>query len=327
MANRLAPLPQLGSQPFLTDGGLETTLIFRDGLDIPLFAAFDLLRSYAGRQALARYFTEYRMLAQRHSCGIILESPTWRANPEWGWRLGYSLDELAAANRNAVELLNEVTRPFTDAMAPCVLSGCVGPRGDGYVAGRAMNMAEAFAYHEWQIGVFADTAVDMVCAMTMTTAEEAAGVALAARKHGIPAAISFTTETDGRLPSGQGLGEAIMQVDECSAGHPAYYMVNCAHPDHFGHVLEQDAPWLQRLRGIRANASRMSHAELDAADTLDDGDPDDLAKLYAGMHVRHRQLSVLGGCCGTDARHLDAIASTCTPLFSRLLGPTPPQTG
>lgn len=319
MTNRKPPLAQLGSAPFLTDGGLETTLAFHEGLDIPLFAAFSLLRSPTGRQAMARYFTGYLQIAARHGCGVILESPTWRANPQWGWRLGYTLDELAQANREAIALLDEVIAPFASAPGERIRSGCIGPRGDGYVAGEAMPVAEARAYHAWQIGVFADTPADMVCAMTMTTAEEATGVALAARQHDMPVAISFTTETDGNLPSGQALGEAIGRVDDATAGYPAYYMVNCAHPDHFRFVLDEEQPWLARLRGVRANASRMSHAELDASDTLDDGDPAELGQLYADLRARHGRLTIMGGCCGTDTRHVEAIAAACVPLFTRLV--------
>lgn len=319
MTNRHSPLPQLGTAPFLTDGGLETTLAFRDGWNIPLFAAFSLLRSLEGRQAIARYFTEYLRLAERHGYGIILESPTWRANPDWGWRLGYTLEELAAANRDAIDLVGEVIGDFDSAMPPRIRSGCIGPRGDGYVADHVMSVEEALAYHEWQIGVFASTAADMVCAMTMTNAEEAIGVALAAQKHGMPVAISFTTETDGCLPSGLGLGDAISQVDTATAGYPAYYMVNCAHPDHFRFVFDDRALWLPRLRGIRANASRMSHAELDASDVLDDGDPSEFGNIYAELTACHRRLSILGGCCGTDARHIEAIATACRPLFSALV--------
>ncbi len=319
MTGRLVPLPQLGASLFVTDGGLETTLVFRDGLDLPLFAAFSLLRSQSGRAALSHYFLEYLRIAEHQGCGIILESPTWRANPEWGWRLGYTLAELATANRDAIDLLSEVIKPFTTATGARIRSGCIGPRRDGYVVNHVMPVAEALAYHEWQIGVFATTEADMVCAMTMTTAEEASGVALAAQKHNMPVAISFTTETDGRLPSGQGLGDAITQVDDVTAGYPAYYMVNCAHPDHFRFALEDGKPWLQRLRGIRANASRMSHAELDASEHLDDGDPVELGRIYAEMHARHKGLNILGGCCGTDTRHIGAIAAACTPLFSRLL--------
>lgn len=319
MATRQSPLPQLAGTPFVTDGGLETTLIFREGWDMPFFAAFGLLRSTKGREALIRYFAEYVALAGQHGCGVVLESPTWRANPEWGWRLGYTLDERATANREAIALLSEVVDAVSQSAGAQVISGCIGPRGDGYVAGNTMSVPEARAYHEWQVGIFAHTAADMVCAMTMTTAEEATGVVLAAQTHGMPAAISFTTETNGCLPSGQTLEDAILQVDAATGAYAAYFMINCAHPDHFRTALASGAPWLQRLRGVRANASRMSHAELDAAEELDDGNPEELGQIYAEMLARHGRLNILGGCCGTDARHIASIASACQPLFTRLL--------
>jgi S-methylmethionine-dependent homocysteine/selenocysteine methylase len=146
----------------------------------------------------------------------------------------------------------------------------------------------------------------MVTAITMTYVEEAVGVALAAREARIPAAISFTVETDGHLPSGQPLGEAIQQVDEETGRAPAYYQVNCAHPSHFDGVLDTGGEWRERIRGVRANASTMSHAELDEATELDDGDPADLGERYATLAATLPNLNVLGGCCGTDHRHVRA---------------------
>ncbi|MFD0668743.1 homocysteine S-methyltransferase family protein [Ramlibacter sp. MAHUQ-53] len=320
MSTSPRPLPQLAPVPFLTDGGLETTLVFREGLEIPSFAVFTLLRSPQGREALRRYYADYLQLAVQHGVGLILEAPTWRANPDWGWRLGYTLDELAAANREGMALLAEVAADTVAAGQPRVLSGCIGPRGDGYVAGGVMSVPQARAYHAWQVGVLARTQADMVCAMTMTSAEEAAGVALAAKAHGMPVAISFTTETDGRLPSGQALGEAIQQVDSASDGYPGYYMVNCAHPTHFREALAGAGAWLQRLRGIRANASRLSHAELDAAPVLDDGDPVDLAQSYVQLRPLLPAFTIMGGCCGTDTRHVDAMARALRPLFGSVPG-------
>ncbi len=310
-------LPQLRPTPFLTDGGLETTLLFHDGLELPDFAAFTLLASPEQREALKRYFLSYIDLAQAHGIGLVLETPTWRANPDWGWRLGYTLDALAQANRQAVQLLAGLRPHLAPPENPMVVSGCIGPRGDGYVADRAMSAQQARAYHHWQIGVLARTDVDMLCAMTMTTAEEATGVVLAARDEDMPVAISFTVETDGALPSGQALGAAIEQIDQATGGHAAYFMINCAHPAHFEHTLTPGSPWLDRLRGIRANASQMSHAELDAASELDDGDPVALGQAYALLHERLPRFNVMGGCCGTDLRHVDQMARHCKPLFSR----------
>ena len=243
--------------------------------------------------------------------GFVLESVTWRANADWGRKLGYSATALSEANRRAIGLLEPIRDERETPRTPMVISGCMGPRGDGYVTGERMSSQEAADYHRAQVEVFAETAADMVSAMTMNQAEEAAGIAMAARAVGLPSAISFTVETDGRLPSGQPLNEAVEQVDAETGAAPAYYMINCAHPSHFADALEPGAPWLRRLRGLRANASALSHAELDEATELDAGDPADLARWYRELMERLPQLRVLGGCCGTDHRHVAAIAKAC----------------
>jgi S-methylmethionine-dependent homocysteine/selenocysteine methylase len=299
-------LPQLDGGLFLTDGGIETTLIFHEGLDLPLFAAFDLLKDDAGTKALRRYFEPYAELAREHGLGLVLESPTWRASPRWAAELGYSNEQLADLNRKAIALMEELRERYESPDAPVVISGCVGPQDDGYNPAELLSAPAAQKYHSSQIGTFAETAADFVTAITMTYVEEAVGVTRAATESDIPAVISFTVETDGRLPSGQPLGEAIEQVDDETSRAPAYYMINCAHPTHFEGVLESGEPWLERIRGLRANASRLSHAELDEATELDDGDPADLGARYAALGETLPQLNVLGGCCGTDHRHVGA---------------------
>jgi S-methylmethionine-dependent homocysteine/selenocysteine methylase len=299
-------LPQLDGGLFLTDGGIETTLIFHEGLDLPLFAAFDLLKDDAGTDALRRYFESYAELAREHRRGLVLESPTWRASPRWAAELGYSEKRLGDSNRAAIALLDELRERYEAPETPVVVSGCVGPHDDGYEPSEILSAEAAQDYHSIQIGTFAQTAADMVSAITMTYVEEAVGVTRAASEAGMPAVISFTVETDGRLPSGQPLGEAITQVDEATGKSPAYYMVNCAHPTHFDGVLDAGEPWLKRIRGLRANASTMSHAELDEATELDDGDPLDLGARYAALAPVLPHLNVLGGCCGTDRRHVQA---------------------
>ena len=306
-------LPQLsGDRLFITDGGLETTLVFHLGLELPDFAAFDLLRDDTGAEALRRYYEPYITIAREHGAGIVLDTATWRASRDWGEGLGYSPEELAEANRRAVALIEELRA--ANPAVPAVLNGVVGPRGDGYVVGETMTAAEAETYHGEQIGTFAGTAADMISAITMTYADEAVGIARAAQAAGLPAAISFTVETDGRLPSGQPLGEAIEQVDAETDSAPAYYMINCAHPTHFEGVLE--GSWVERVRGIRANASRMSHEELDASEELDEGDPDELAAQYRALRERLPNANVLGGCCGTDDRHVAAISRACSSSSS-----------
>ena len=301
-------LPQLDGALFLTDGGLETTLIFHDGLDLPLFAAFDLLKDDEGTEAVRRYFEPYAELARDRGIGFVLESPTWRASPRWAGELGYSEADLAELNRKAITLMEELRERYESAAAPMVISGCIGPQDDGYDPAELLSPDAAQDYHDTQIGTFADTAADMVTAITMTYVEEAVGLTRAAQAAGMPVVISFTTETDGRLPSGQALGEAIEQVDEVTDGAPAYYMLNCAHPTHFDGAFEEDGAWKDRIRGLRANASTKSHAELDEAEELDTGDPADLGRRYVGLTGSLPNLNVLGGCCGTDHRHVKAIA-------------------
>jgi S-methylmethionine-dependent homocysteine/selenocysteine methylase len=301
--------PQLDADVFLTDGGIETTLIFDEGLDLPDFAAFVLLDDPAGRDALVRYFDTYATIAARDRVGVVLETPTWRASPDWAARRGYSLDRLDAANRDAVELLHATRQRHETAGTPIVISGCIGPRGDGYEPGALMTAEEAAAYHSHQATTFADSGADLITAITMTYPAEAIGVAEAARAAGMPVVISFTVETDGSLPTGQSLGEAIETVDRATGSYPLYYMINCAHPTHFAHTLDTEQSWVTRIRGIRANASKMSHAELDEAETLDGGDPDELAKDYRALRDRLPQLTVLGGCCGTNHDHISAISA------------------
>jgi homocysteine S-methyltransferase len=310
-------LPQLGGNFYLTDGGIETTLIFLEGLELPDFAAFDLLKSEEGRAALRKYFRTYAGLAQRFDTGLILESATWRASADWGSKLGYNAKEMADANRRAVGLLEEIRSEFKGGSGKVVISGCVGPRGDGYNPGRTMSEKEAENYHVRQIRVFEDSAADMVTAITMNYVAEAVGIARAAERAEMPVAISFTVETDGRLPTGQTLRAAIEQVDAATLCYPSYYMINCAHPTHFEHVLTEREPWTQRIRGLRANASRKSHAELNQSPDLDIGDPAELGVQHAQLKSRLSQLNVMGGCCGADHRHIEQIAAACLPLFRK----------
>lgn len=308
-------LPQMGGNLFLTDGGIETTLIFHEGMELPDFAAFQLLTTSDGRAALRRYFRTYAELARRFGTGLILESATWRSNPDWGARLGYTSTTLMDVNWRAIRLLEEVRDDFETKRTPVVISGCIGPRGDGYIPGNVMSAQEAEAYHREQIETFAGSSADMVTAITMNYVEEAIGIAKAAQTANIPAVISFTVETDGNLPTGQTLKSAIKQVDAATSGYPAYYMINCAHPTHFEHVMAEGGSWLERVRGLRANASHRSHAELNEAPDLDIGNPFELGAQYARLKRRLLHLNIMGGCCGTDHRHVEQIAEACLPLF------------
>jgi homocysteine S-methyltransferase len=310
-----ARLPQLGGGLYLTDGGLETVLLFQEGIELPEFAAFVLLRTADGRDTLRRYYRRYLDIAAGSpGAGFILESPTWRAGFDWGAKLGFDAAGIQRMNTDAVMLMHELRAEYAARIAASiVVSGCIGPRGDGYVAGAPMDPEGARRVHQPQADALVAAGVDMVSAITMTTSAEAMGVARAAARAGRPSAISFTLETDGRLPSGEALGAAIEAVDAdaqaCGHEAPAYYMVNCAHPTHFEAVLVAAGAWRERIHGLRANASTLSHAELDVLTELDSGDAQDLGDRYRRLRAPLPRLNVLGGCCGTDHRHVAAICA------------------
>ena len=306
-------LPQLSGRLFLTDSGLETTLIFKDGIELNQFASFELLKTENGRRRLLDYFREHAATAVDAGVGFVLEAPTWRSNADWGAKLGYSPAELDALNRRSIDLLVQVRNEFDAPNSPMPISGNIGPLDDGYVAGR-MTADDAERLHAPQVRSFAATEADLVSAFTMTNTEEAIGVTRAAVKAGVPVVISFTVETDGRLPTGQTLKDAIETVDRETGAAPAYYMINCAHPTHFEQALAAGEPWIERVRGIRANASRRSHAELDSAPDLDDGDPVELGRQYRALRRSFPQFAVLGGCCGTDHRHVEQIRLACSDV-------------
>jgi homocysteine S-methyltransferase len=306
-----ATLPQL-ERLFLTDAGLETDILFNQGIDLPHFASITLLQTADGRRALEEYYRGFLELAQRMGTGLVLESATWRSSPDWAEPLGMTLAEMDALNAEAISTLMRLREEYRSAAMPIIVSGCIGPRGDGYDPGRIMSVDEAQAYHAHQARIFHSAGVDLVTAITMTNVPEATGLVLAAKGLSVPVAVSFTVETDGRLPTGDTLADAVAAVDEATQSYPAYYMINCAHPVHFADALEEDAPWTARIRGLRANASTCSHAELDAMTELDIGDPADLAARHQMLIERFPQITVLGGCCGTDLRHVTAIAEACT---------------
>jgi len=306
MSKYRSALPQLSDQIFLSDGGLETTLIFHEGMDLPCFASFDLLKNAEGAARLRDYFMQYAATARNAGVGFVFESATWRANPDWGRKMGYSPPALADANRRAIDVLAELRLEFDSPATPGVISGNIGPRGDGYKPDSTMSADEAEEYHAWQVGIFRETEADLVSGFTINYTAEGVGIASAAKAAGMPVVISFTVETDGRLPNGQSLREAIEEVDAATGAAPAYYMINCAHPTHFDGILPPKAPWVERIRGLRANASKRSHAELDNATDLDAGNPVELGREYRALLRRLPQ-----GCCGTDHRHVEAIAHSC----------------
>jgi homocysteine S-methyltransferase len=304
----------------VTDGGLETDLIFHHGVDLPEFAAFPLVDDESGRALLTDYYDGYAAIARGAGAGLLLESPTWRANPDWGARVGYSPAELARVNAAAITMLAELRRRYTEQLDNVVVCGTVGPRGDGYQPGAAFDPDDAASYHLPQVAALATAGADLVTAYTLTDVGEAIGVVRAAREVGVPVAISFTVETDGRLPEGTSLAQAVAAVDAAAA--PEYFLVNCAHPTHVEGGLADEpgeaGDWRERILGLRCNASRKSHADLDEATELDEGDPAELSDAQRRLGPKLPRLSIVGGCCGTDARHVAALWSARLPLSGEI---------
>ncbi len=306
VTNRIAQLIE-APRPWLTDGGLETDMLFNHGVDLPSFASFTMLEDESKRRKLIDYFQTYIDMAKEAGAGFVLDTCTWRANAPWMSRMDRRAD-LDRINTIAVQFCEQFRAANETPDLPILINGVVGPAGDGYVPGKLMTANEAEAAHTPQIKALASAGADMISAITMNYVEEAVGVAIAAAKAGLPVVVSFTVETDGVLPSGQPLGEAVEQTDRqiqaATGQQPIYYMINCAHPDHFSGRLAGSAAWKTRIGGVRANASRLSHAELDEAETLDDGDPAEFGRLYLDLAAALPALRVIGGCCGTDSRHV-----------------------
>ena len=289
----------------LTDGGVETVLLHHEGFDLPCFASFPLLEDERGRSALRRYFELFLDEAQERGLPFVLDTATWRANPDWGAQLGYDAEALAGANRRAVDFARELAQRRSDV----TINGVLGPRGDGYVVGQRMTSEEAAEYHGWQIDILQDAGVERVTALTLSYPDEAVGIVQSAAARGIAVVPSFTVETDGRLPDGTTIADALEQVDEATDGAAHFFMINCAHPTHIATGVVDGAPSLDRVGGLRFNASALSHAELDEAVELDEGDPAALARDSVALRHLLPSIRLLGGCCGTDHRHVARIIS------------------
>jgi S-methylmethionine-dependent homocysteine/selenocysteine methylase len=295
-------LPNNSHEQFMTDGGLETTMIFHHGIDLPYFASFTMLNNSEQRLTLANYYSDYLKVAEKNNLVMLLDTPTWRANPDWIGKLGLDTTQTRQVNIDSVQFVKDIQ--VLHPKSKSLINGVIGPRGDGYNPQHKMSVEQARDYHRIQIEAFHNAGADMITAVTMNYPEEAIGMSLAAKEFAIPIAISFTTETDGKLPSGEELKLAIFATDDLTDNYPIYFMINCAHPTHFNGVLNGDEEWVQRIKGLRVNASCKSHAELDESEHLDDGNPSELASQVNEIKEKFPQINILGGCCGTDIRHI-----------------------
>jgi len=295
--------------PFLTDGGLETWLFFQQGFEAPEFAAIMLMNDDAALNAMRRYFGKFLEMAEAADTGYILDTNTWRGCTRWAGQLDVSPEEMLSLSRKAVLFARELRDTWQDRVSPILVNGVVGPAGDGYTADDIPSAEQAYQFHLPQIETLVAGGVDMISAITITNVNEAIGIADAVTDMDMPTVVSFTVETDGRIPTGETLKDAIERTDQNTKVPPIYYMINCAHPDHFQGALKNDEDWVERIGGLRANASRMSHAELDNAVELDQGNPEEFGQLHVNMSKQLRNLVAVGGCCGTDHRHIASVSA------------------
>ena len=311
-------LPQLSGGLFISHGGLETSLVYREKVSLPCFASFHLLNEKSKYEWIRNYLKTFVNIAEKYNVGYILESNTWRANPDWITKLGYSNEDFIYFNKKSIELLEDIRNEYNTDKIPIILNGCIGPRSDGYNPSFLMTSGQAKEYHSKQIEIFSQTNADMITAFTLTYSEEAIGIVQAAKQFQMPIAISFTLETDGNLPTGQSLKDAIQTVDKATENGPIYYLINCVHPCYFINLFNSNEDWTLRIHGIRGNASKKTHEELDNSKELDSGNPEEFAEYYLQLLYKLKNFNILAGCCGTDYRHAEQICKLCTPLFNQI---------
>ncbi|WP_053351865.1 homocysteine S-methyltransferase family protein [Leucobacter musarum] len=287
----------------IADGGIETALTDRLGQHLREFAAFELLDTAAGRIALTEYYAPFIAVARQHALPLVLDTPTWRANTDWGERLGYRADALARINADAVAFVRELDEESPVGAPEIVVNGCVGPRTDEYVAAQRMTAGEAEEYHAPQVRALAEAGADRVTSVTTLDAVEGIGVVRAALAARVPGAVSFIVGADGLLADGSTLDAAIAEVDAATEGGAVGFLVNCAHPAEAARALEHahGAAELERLIGFRLNAAR---AGTDSADSAADFAAAEIALRNAAPSA-----NVFGGCCGTDVDHIAALAA------------------
>ena len=290
---------------YLTEGGQETELMYGYGFDLPQFALFPLLDDPAAVTRLTSMYQAVLEVAVRHEMGVVLGGLDYRASPDWAGLLGLDAAALAKYQRRSVDFLRQVSAPYRDRLPHILIVGTVGPQGDAYERNERVTADSAETYHAVQVATLAAAGVDVVLAMTFTSADEAIGVVRAARAQRLPVIVSF-------MPGGPdepGLGSMIRRVDDATDGYPVCYGLNCSHPLEFGPQLEHGGEWTRRIGVLRPNASSKDKVELCQIGHLERGDPVDLARRMGELAQRMPHVSAWGGCCGTWDEHLELIAA------------------
>lgn len=290
---------------FMINGGLETTLIYKYNLELPFFSCIDLFKNVNTKKIIYQYYLEYLKVAQKYNSFIIIDTPTWRFNKDWASKLGYNEIELLNRNKEAVVLISKLKNDYNNI----IISGKIGPKYEGYFISEKMSIEESKNYHSTQIKTFSELNIDIITASAMNYVEEAIGISYSAKDKSIPLVISFTLNNDSKLPSGMALEDAINYIDYITNEYPIYYMINCVHPKYFIELLRinKDKKWINRIRGIRPNASSKSHEELEKLNKLDSGNIDELANYCKEIKNICPNINIFGGCCGTNINHVESI--------------------
>lgn len=300
-------LPQMNGRDMTCGGGIETWLQYVDGFELRHFCLFELLDDKRGVACLTDYHRKLVEAAVPHGFGVINEGLHYRASRDWGELIGYSREGLEEINIRGIEFYKDFAREYDSPETPMIVGGVIGPRGDAYNVARAMAAAEAEDYHSEQILTFKKAGADQITAATLSSIEEAIGIARAAKAADMPVVISLFVKQGGRLSGGETVEEAITKVDAATGNVPAYYMINCTHPTEFEPALTAD-DWNRRLGGFMPNAVAMETLDLCKLGHLEDGNPEELGGQMADLARRFPHIHVWGGCCGTDGRHIGQIA-------------------
>lgn len=292
---------------YLTEGGIETELMYRWGFDLPQFAMYPLLDNPAAMDTMRGMYRRLLDVAARHGMGALMGGLDYRASPDWAALLGYSAAGLEEANLRSIDFLRGVAAEYAGQVDDILVQGFVGPRGDAYALNRTITEAEAEDYHAVQLATLAKAGVDLAWGFTLNNVAEATGIVRAASRLGVPVAISLTLDADGRLKSGPSLRDAIAAIDAATDGSAAFFSINCSHPDEFAPALEP-GDWIARVRGLRPNASRMDKGALCQIGYLEEGDPVELGQQAGALARRYPHMDIWGGCCGCIETHLEEIA-------------------
>ena len=298
-------------RPILTEGAMVERIRRHPAVRLdPDIAHAGLIYSAEGRKTLGDIYRQYLSIGQRHNLPMLTLAPTWRANPERTARAGCGpVDKL---NSDCVEFLKEICTEFGAYQERLYVAGLLGCRHDAYKPAEALNADAAEQFHAPQVKALAASRVDFIKAATLPAVSEALGIARAIAQTGIPCVLSFVIRPDGNVLDGTPLQKAVAQIDNETDQAPIFYMVNCVHPSVFMEAMStetgSDGNLSERVIGFQGNTSSKSPEELDNLPYLDTTAPEPFAELMLRIH-RTLGTRILGGCCGTDNRHVEMVAT------------------